>query len=302
MILKPREEPLELKVLKLLQRRKSLSEKDKVSLVRLEKGFQGEKQLDLLLQNTQLDNILLCNLLLETHQTTYEIDTLFITSSTLYLFEVKTFEGDYLVEGDRWSMLNHKEIKNPILQVKRTESLFRRLLQDLGYNTHIVSNLTFMNPEFYLYQAPTTLPIIFPNQLKRFITKLEQQHSFIENRHLRLAEKLMDLHLDVSPYVRLPQYTFDQLTKGIQCRSCGSLIGPKLEHNLIVCKECRSTEKVDDAVLRSVEEFKVLFPDEKVTRNKIREWCKIIESKKMMRRILNKHFSLNNNGRSAYYT
>jgi hypothetical protein len=46
------------------------------------------------------------------------------------------------------------------------------------------------------------------------------------------------------------------------------------------------------AVIRSVEEFKLLFPSKLITTNDIHEWCKVVESKRRIRRILGKNFNV----------
>lgn len=57
-----------------------------------------------------------------------------------------------------------------------------------------------------------------------------------------------------------------------------------------VCSACHHEEEVESAVLRNVEEIKLLFLDLKIATNTVFEWCRVIESKKRINRILVKSF------------
>jgi hypothetical protein len=300
MIIKPRYESAELELLRCLNRRMNLPVTEVNYYSNLEKGFEGEERFDEWLENLSDDWLILNDLLLESNNTVFQIDTLLISQETTYLFEVKNYEGDFFIDADRWYTLSGSEIKNPLLQLKRSESLFRRLLQDLRFNSSIESYLIFVNPDFHLYQAPLNLPIIFPTQLNRFINKINKESFKLEDKHSKFAEQLVSIHLKKSPYTRLPDYTYDQIEKGITCGSCHLFIAEFTEKKLI-CNECGCREEVTTAVLRSVEEFKLLFPDRTLTTKAIYEWCKIIKSKKTIRRILSRNFKLMRCGRSSHY-
>ncbi|WP_422392315.1 nuclease-related domain-containing protein [Niallia oryzisoli] len=87
----------------------------------------------------------------------------------MYLFEVKNFAGDFYIEKDTWYSKSGNEIQNPFDQLKPCESLYRRLVHDLGLGStfSIEAYLIFIHPEFTLYQTPLHLPAIFPTQLNR---------------------------------------------------------------------------------------------------------------------------------------
>ena len=54
------------------------------------------------------------------------------------MFEVKNYEGDYYYESDRLYMKPKSEINNPLIQLKRTESLLRQLFQSLRFNLPLI--------------------------------------------------------------------------------------------------------------------------------------------------------------------
>ena len=174
--------------------------------------------------------------------------------------------------------------------MKRSESLLRQFFQSHGFhNILIEAMVVFINPEFTLYQAPLNEPIIFPTQLPRYLKKLDMTPSKLNGTHKKLADKLFLLHIDESPHTTLPQYNYQQQQKGITCEVCHSFL-ISVKGNKCVCDQCKHEEEVESAVLRSVVEFKLLFPDRKVTTNEIYEWCRVIGSKKRINRILREHF------------
>ncbi|MDP4085012.1 MAG: hypothetical protein Q8934_10425 [Bacillota bacterium] len=160
--------------------------------------------------------------------------------------------------------------------------------------------LVFINPEFTLYQVPLNSPIIFPTQLNRFINKLKRKSFKQKDRNIKLAEHLVAHHIKDSPYMQIPTYSYDQLEKGMTCASCNSMIDEG-QDMLISCNKCGSSEDLDSAILRTIEEYRFLFPKKKITTNNIYEWCKIVKLKKTIKRVLKKNFKLLGHGRYSYY-
>nr|WP_304213123.1 nuclease-related domain-containing protein [Fredinandcohnia onubensis] len=302
MIIKKRTAPLELLLLKSIRARMNVLEKTENQIITLEKGYKGEKMFDQRLEKLSLDCLIINDLLLETANTHYQIDSFLITLPKIHIFEVKNFEGDYLIEGNRMRLISGKEIKNPLIQLSRSESLFRQLLQQHGFNLKVEVHLVFINPEFYLYGASPDLPIIFPSQLERFMNQLNSQSSKLGGKHHTLAKKLMGLHVKDSPFTLLPEYSFVRLAKGILCVGCGELeMFDSGQTTTITCKKCGFVEDKEAAILRSIEEFSLLFPEMKITSGIIFEWCKIIRSKAVIQRALAKFYRSCSSKKGTYY-
>jgi hypothetical protein len=299
LIVKSRVESLELQILRKLNSRMKLSSKEHSNYLYLEKGYEGEVIFDHRMEEVEKGFLVLNDLLLEHGNTKFQIDSLFL-SQIIHMFEVKNLEGDYYIEGDRWYTHNGVEIKNPLIQMERAESLLRRMVRDLGYNINIESTLVFVNNNFYLYQAPRNLPIIFPNQIPRLLKNLQKQFSPIKNTHTNLAERLHSLHTQDSPYSRLPQYSFDKLKKGITCSHCHSM-NTIVTRKTLICTSCGKRETLHEAVLRSVRDIQLLFPEEALTVNTVHEWCKSVKTKKAIRNILSENYTLEGHGPSSRY-
>jgi len=290
MIYKHLKEPKKLIILRSLHNRMNLSETDRQSYYSLEKGYEGEVMFDRLTEKLQCECLILNDLLLKVNNTTFQIDTLIISQDKLFLFEIKNLDGDYFLEQDRLYKLPRTEYNNPLHQLSRCESLLRQLLQILGFNLPIEGNVVFINPEFTLYQAPRECPIIFPTQVNSYLKKINETPSKLTAKHRKLAEKLVSLHIEESPYTVLPSYEYEQLRKGIICGGCGSF-SVDIQRHKCVCTDCGNEELTTSAILRSINEFKLLFPEKKVSAKVIYEWCKIVECKKTIARVLDRNFN-----------
>lgn len=297
---KARSESMELQILRILDTRSSLSDKDKQHYLNLKKGYEGEVQFDSLTEKLTCECIILNDLLLKLNNTVFQIDSLIIVSETLYFCEVKNFKGDYFYESSRLYKKPKTEIINPLNQLSRNETLLRQLLQNSGYNIPISAFVIFINPEFTLYQAPLNQPFLLPTQLNHFVKLLNSNVSTLSQKHKTLADKLISLHLNDSPYRLLPTYHYSQLQKGIICTNCASFI-ISIERQKCVCHDCGHEEVAADAVLRSVEELKLLFPEQKITTNLVYEWCKGLLSKKRIRSILETKYTKAGVHQWSYY-
>lgn len=301
MPLKERTEPKELIILRSLNTRMELSANDKQYYLNLKKGYEGEVLFDKL--TAQLDSkfYIINDLLLKHNHTEFQIDTLIITQKSLIPCEVKNYEGDYYYENDNfYSSITRKPISNPLHQMNRCETLLRQLTQKHGFHLPVEGHLIFVNPEFFLFQTPQNKNIVNPPQLNRFLKELSSKPSNLNGMHRKLADFLLNEHNRESSFTQLPKYNFNQIRKGEYCASCNSFlitIGDKK----IVCDVCGFEETIESAVVRIIEELRLLFPDIKITANVVYEWCGLDAHRRKIRRILSKNYKIIGHGKYAYY-
>lgn len=300
MLYKARTKSNELQIMQSLNDRMNLSSKDKQHYFNLKKGYMGELMFDVLMEKLQCECIILNDLLLKSNNTLFQIDSLIITSNTIYSFEVKNYEGDYFYDSNRIYKIPKTEIINPLIQLNRTEFLLGQLLQNSGYPLPINSKIIFINPEFTLYQAPQNKSFIFPTQINHYLNQLNKIPSKLNETHKILADKLMSLHIKESPFQQLPAYNYDQLRKGSTCGVCNSF-SLSVKGTKCFCMNCGNEEVVASVVIRSLQEFQLLFPKQKITTNIIHDWCQFIPSKKRINRILEKNLKMLGVHKYAYY-
>ncbi|MFJ5715061.1 nuclease-related domain-containing protein [Neobacillus sp. NPDC093127] len=300
MAYKPRAEREEIIILRSLDTRGNLTEDEKWNYLKLKKGYEGEVKFDSLTEKIQSECLILNDLLLELNNSLFQIDTLVIQDK-LYLFDVKNHEGDHFYDnGDFKFMKTGKLLKNPLDQLKRCETLFRQLLQKHVYYLPVEAWVVFINPEFTLYQAPKNQPIIYPTQLNTLMKKLNTWAGKLNGKHMKLADLLVSQHKVESPYSRVPQYEFNGLRKGVICSLCLSFL-VFVSGRKMVCNNCGCEEDVDSAVLRSVKELRLLFPDWKITTSLVQHWCGGIVSVNVIRRILHQNYKTTGTGRWLHF-
>lgn len=291
----------ELKTYRALNPRMNLSTDEKQTHSNLEKGFEGELMFDKLLETLPDNWLTIGDLLLRKNNNYFQIDSTVISHDKISLFEVKNFEGDFYIENGKWYTMWETEIKNPLIQVERNESLFRQFLQDLGMSFAVEYYLVFINPEFTLYNAPKDKRIIFPSQLNRFMKKFSSKNPRTKERHMNFAKQLVSEHItNPPPFIELPKYSYGGLEKGVFCALCRKPLDLFFPKRTFVCHSCGHVESMDAAVLRSVEEYRLLFSERKVTTSEIVDWCKVI-SEKTIRRILSKNFELVGHTHKSFY-
>lgn len=285
-----------------LQGRKKFSRSEQLTLQNLRKGYLGEKRFAQFIQQ-QLNNdyIALYDILLEDKGTLFQIDCLLIFSNQLFLIEIKYYQGEFeLVEDGLYDYLQQKTYRNPLHQLKRSSLLLQDLLTKLRVNLSVQPQLVFNHHTFTLFQAKRQTSILLPTQLYSFTSHLNGITGNLQAYHYRLANKIKQLHISESPYERLPIYEYDHLQKGVFCPHCRKKM--RLHYRELSCVYCSYSEVVDSGILRSTIEFSVLFPDEKIKRGIIVEWCGEIVSKNTIGRILKNYLKLHKNATGSNYT
>jgi hypothetical protein len=304
MELKKRGMPKELQIFNSLAPRFELTSRDKQTHYSLQKGYEGELMFDQILDNQlQREHLIIKDLLLNYDSNTFQIDTLIIFPTIIEFFEVKNFEGEhhYDKKRDKFYKNTDLEIQNPEHQMSRAETLLRKLLNQHGYQVGLRGTVVFVNPEFTLYNYTPDKPFVLPTQINPLMRKLNQIPSRkITNQHKSIGNKLLSLHEKDYPVKKVPEYTFRELKKGINCYHCNSL-SISLRGHYCYCSECGGKELVKSAVLRSVQDFKLLFQKERVTKATIHEWCGGMVTEQRIMRILAQNFQMFSKNRWAYY-
>ena len=292
MLLKSRSESEELMAMRYLNNRMELTQDEKFRYSILEKGYEGEVRFDRLAEGLHEEIYIINDLLLKVNNSYFQIDTLFILQGVVHLLDVKNYQGDYYLEKEKlYAVSTGREYKNPLDQLKRCSTLFTQLLQILKLNFLFEASAIFINPEFTLYQAPMDQPIIFPSQVNRFLTDINKTPSKLNDGHKKLAHTLISLHQTKNPYTELPEYSYDKVQKGIYCKACGSFQVSINNNYHFVCGDCGVHESIEQGILRNVNEFKLLFPDRRITTQNIYDWCMVDLHKRTFCRALKKNFT-----------
>ncbi|WP_311202000.1 nuclease-related domain-containing protein [Aquibacillus koreensis] len=279
-----------------------LTDKEKFHLSNMEKGYEGERKFDVLLEDLQEERYILCDLLLEINNSYFQIDTMIISQGVIHLLDNKYFQGDFYLEDDKlYSVTTKRERKNPVDQIKRSTTLFNQFLLKHKFKFLVEPLVIFNHPTFTLYQAPLSQPIIFPTQVHRLLNGWNSTPSKLNADHKKLAQTLLASHIPKNPFAQLPAYSYEGLQKGIYCDGCGSFHISKLRYDFL-CNSCGRKEKIEEAILRNVREFKLLFPDRRITTQAIYEWCKVDVHKRTISRLLKNNYTMHGVNTGTYYS
>ncbi|MFC6464012.1 nuclease-related domain-containing protein [Marinilactibacillus sp. GCM10026970] len=282
-----------LKKLIYLNARTTLRESDRRLLWNLEKGYTGEEQFDTLLaKHLTSDALILNDLLLKNSGSTFQIDTLVISGGTIHLYEIKNYSGDYILTNEGLSTVSGKIIRNPTIQLARTKQNLTNLIRETHFKHKIQAHVVFVHPTFTLYNASTTDSFIFPTQIETHLIKINDQLKMSSQKDRQLAEILVDGQETQNQHEQTtPEYPYEQLEKGVVCPHCNTL---SLSSGLRMksCLTCGHKVPLESAILESVRQYQVLFPEGKVTTNQIDDWCGKQTSTKSIRKVLETHFTM----------
>ncbi|SFC11851.1 Nuclease-related domain-containing protein [Alkalibacterium subtropicum] len=274
LILKERNKSKLLLGLQALDKRMNLSESDKNYLLNLEKGYDGEELFDSLVKKyLKTDCLVLNDLLLVSGGNSFQVDSILITSDTLYIHEIKNYKGKYQFTSGQLLTVTGQEIVSPVGQINRSKALMKEMIKEFGLGLNVKSSVVFINPSFSLYLAKPSDPFILPNQIETYLKGISQQSFTLSKEHRYLANKLMQEHREEVPYQKyLPDYQIGDLKRELYCTKCSSA-SIKLTKRRAYCSRCTLSMTIDKLLEAHISEFILLFPNEKVTVKKIHQWC-----------------------------
>jgi len=300
LLYKKRGKSVTYRVLECLNVRMELENSERIKYKKQVKGFDGELQFDLHMDQAAEKGILVNDLVLNHNNSIFQIDSLLILGDIIYLYEVKNYAGSYSYKKESFLSESNYEIVNPISQLNRSKILLSNLLKKYGFNYNLKGYVVFMNPSFELFYMPPDLPFILYGQLSSHIQWLKNQPYKSGNEPIKLAKKLKELHIVNYRPDNLPEYDFDDLKKGSYCLICLSYSFTSSRKNRF-CNDCGYKEKTVDTIKRSIDEFHIIFPEEKLTTQKIYHWCGRDFQRPRIRKVLKKYYKAIGNTSSTYF-
>ncbi|MDX8045589.1 nuclease-related domain-containing protein [Gracilibacillus sp. S3-1-1] len=294
-----REKPYELQLYELLNKRKMLSNNESKKYRQLQTGYQGELLFDQYVQHIAGEYLSIKDLSLSFKQRYFQLDQLLIINNQIYLFEVKNYRGEFAYQKGKLYKDQATEIDDPLIQLRRSESLLRQLLAEWKMSFSIEAKVVFVHPECTLYLPSSHPNILLPTQIKSFFRSISPS-SISDPAFYSLVIKLKENRLHQSPYQQLPSYHFDELKKGITCKKCGGITQTR-HGRTFICNKCNNQELIIEAIVRNIQEFQLLFPDDKITSKRMTEWCGSDVTKRTIQYVLINHFVKKGSHKGTYY-
>lgn len=207
---------------------------------RMKKGYLGELAFHRMIKSAfPINHLSLYSLTLQHDNRFFQIDHLIIFHDTIYIYEIKYFASDYVIRNNKWfSLKSDREISNPFIQLKRTETNVCQLLQTSSFSKKVIGKVVFMQEEFALFQASPQLPMVLPGQVRRYVNELALREQPPGPDGMDLARWLANRHIEEHPFDQLPDYSFDRLRKGMNCPRCMGMMECVSTRSL-GCKSCQ---------------------------------------------------------------
>lgn len=301
-VVKKRNKSNYLYTLEALDRRMILSDEEKYHLLNMQKGFEGELFFDSLVEEIlDLDALVLNDLLFIEKGSTFQVDTLILTGGKILLFEVKNYVGNFEFNSHHLLTFSGKEIVNPLNKLDETSIKMKQLLSKWNVNLKLDSTLIFVNHTFTLYNAPIDSQIIFPTQIREYFSQINKSVLPLSKKQHYLGDKIMKEHQNESAFQqKFPNYTYDNLKKGLWCIRCNSS-DLTITQRTSFCKVCGHRASVEEIALHQVKDFKLLFPNSKVTTPIMYDWLGSLIPMARIRKILVKKYKICGATCGSYY-
>lgn len=275
----------------------NLSSDDYYYYLNLLKGFEGERRFDEFTEKLKEFCLILNDLQLEIRRSSFQIDTLLISFDRIILFEIKNYEGVHYWGKDKFTKLNRVVMENPALQLQKTRVRLEMLLLELGCEMEVESFVVYINPEFTLLGAPADERLLLPSQISGHFGNLRVDAAPTAEQ-IKLAESFVKIHKPDYPS-KMPEYRYDQLTKGIPCTACGALLETFSGHRQS-CAKCGKRVNVKNAIKTSISDFRLLFPNEPVTSARMTDWFGIGRRDRIFR-VLREEYATKGSENMRYY-
>lgn len=257
-------------------------------LRRLERGVEGERVYDMILDEAGHENLYIFRdlyLLIEGSVTQY--DTLIVSESGIIVNEIKNFTGDYQVEASMWTRSGGATLPDdPMSQLRRAVGKLMNLQRGAGFKFEVSGKLIFPNESFRLFTKDDQVwnQVVLRADFKRYFNGFYNEYSG------EGASKLADIierHIVPNPYFK-HRVDFESVRHGLYCGGCGSFRLEKQQFHLL-CMICGSRESNETHLVRAMSDFKYLFGDLGMTSKRMMEFTGNAMNVRTLQRVLNKY-------------
>lgn len=295
---KERTKSMHLRIYEILSSRMRLDKDEYYYYLNLKKGCEGECGFDGLTEKLGAKCIVLNDLQLEIRRSSLQIDALLICEGKIVLYEIKNYGGVHHWGPGEFTKQSGTIWENSSLQLTKTKVRLRKLLKSMGYSMEIEAFIIYINPEFSIWRAPCEGDSIIPGQISEHFRELQNMKPVTNPELEKLAQALAECH-DPGYPSKLVKYEYEKIKKGINCPTCGLLV-QKFCRRSHACKSCGNKMIIQKAISNSISDFRILFPDQKLTTKHLADWCGS-EDKNRVYEVLKREYQAAGSESGRYY-
>ncbi|MFC3419862.1 nuclease-related domain-containing protein [Salinicoccus hispanicus] len=288
--------------LELMEARGALSAEDQRKLEALEIGFAGECAFDDWMDRYGEEQWRVYRDIWIDAGGPTQLDTMVVTESTVFIFDVKNYSGDYTYMNGRWSVNGRPIIKDVFVQLKRSLEKVHLMLRQIDPVIQAEGSLVFINEHFsFRTEGELGAQVVMRHGLKKYLQTMDESGVTMRMPIDMLCSRIESFFID-NPYPppACDDDTYFSLKKGVCCCSCGGFRHAVMRYYL-KCLECGNQEAKERAVLRSICEYGVLRNDRNLKVRDIYFYLNKMISERHIQSILSKYFSAVARGRYASY-
>ncbi len=290
---------LELAYYRALKKRASLPREDVKNLAAQEKGYAGECVYDRIFDEVGHDSVYVFrDIYLGIEGRAAQYDSLIVSDDGIVVNEIKNYSGNYRYEKGTWYIGKSPVSDDALSQLRRAIGKLVKLRYQVQGKFDISGKIVFPNIEFRLQSSDDDLweNVVLRSGLRSYLGQFKNMYAG------RVGEDIAELiRSHIVPNTYFDKYAdFSAVRKGLYCSECG---GFELENRYLymTCQDCSKTEKKETHVLRAISDYKALFLNDKLTKQRFMEFIDYKVSERTVFRIFNKYCNQITKGKWTYY-
>ncbi|GMA46901.1 nuclease-related domain-containing protein [Tetragenococcus muriaticus] len=260
----------QLQWLQVLNQRYFLTEEERETYQKLQRGYEGEKRLDQMVDEFLAPEIKsLDDLTLQYKNSVVQIDKILIVGQTICLMDMKYYQGDYVFKNNTW-YIGKKILTNNIFeQIRRAARVLQNILNDNQIEMTVYGVLAFMNPNATINIVDETYEtVLMFDEIPGWLLKLTDN----DKSEKQSVQSVIQCY-EIEPYRTTRTFDIekiDQLRKGICCANCHHY--HMTEHKYKISCTCGYSEAKLIAYSRTICEFGVLFHNQNLKFPELRKF------------------------------
>ncbi|KFN93350.1 hypothetical protein TMUPMC115_0475 [Tetragenococcus muriaticus PMC-11-5] len=279
----------ELQWLEIAGKRKQLDEEEQRALLRLQKGFLGEQQMDKLVESFLLGKVtIIDDITLQYQSVIVQIDKILIVGNIVYIIDMKFYQGNYILQNNSWQRGGKKLPTNILDQLRRAVRVLENIFKEHQMDVQVRGVLAFLNPDSNIeIKDNISERVLTFNEIPSWLLELNKQA--LEERYPHLQSVLLQYQIEAFRTKR--QLTLDEekhLQKGICCPRCHQFKTRQNKHK-VICS-CGHEEVKAIAYARTITEYGVLFHDRELRLKGLKNFFGKDLQEAYLKYILHKYF------------
>ena len=298
-----RKKTLEHQWLEVGGRRRGLDDRGAGELKRLQRGFEGEVEMDRFVEayggngwQVYRDVWLDCGGITQ-------IDIMIVTAGGIYVCDAKNYSGDYVYADGRWYAGGRLLNRDIFVQLKRSMEKVNDMCTRIGPDIRAEGAVVFVNEHFELEMESSVFErVVMRNRIRKYLVEIDTA-AVAGRLHVDRLCRAVETYMIENPYKPpvCDAGMYSLLAKGVNCVGCGSY-GVGVGYRFIHCQNCRMKEGKEKGILRMICEYGVLMHHKDLILHDIYEFLGGEVEKRYLKTILGKYFKVLSRGKYAKYS